>query len=182
MGWIVSFTPRPLYSRGKSSRYPLGRRLGGPQSRSVDGGGEKNSHHCRHQHRELKAGRSVLCLFSITSLLLLTYLLTHSLTHSLHGAGYYLKSWLSLSLSKNILLSYETRRFITVFTKARHWTLSWVGWIQFDPSIPISLRSVLMLSSHLRLGLPSGSYFRASQPKPSKYLSPPPCVPLIQPT
>jgi len=27
-------------------------------------------------------------------------------------------------LVKNILLSYETRRFITVFTKARHWTLS----------------------------------------------------------
>jgi hypothetical protein len=47
------------------------------------------------------------------------YLLTHSLTHSLHGAGYYLKSWLSLNLSKNILLSYGTRRFITVFTKAR---------------------------------------------------------------
>jgi hypothetical protein len=37
-----------------------------------------------------------------------------------HGAGYYLKSRLSLSLSKNILLSYGTRRFITVFTQARH--------------------------------------------------------------
>jgi hypothetical protein len=29
-----------------------------------------------------------------------TYLLTYLLTHSFHGAGYYLKSWLSLSLSK----------------------------------------------------------------------------------
>jgi hypothetical protein len=27
---VVSFIPRPLYSRGKSSRYPLHRRLGGP--------------------------------------------------------------------------------------------------------------------------------------------------------
>jgi hypothetical protein len=81
---------------------------------------------------------------------------THSLTHSLHGAGYYLKSWLSLSLSKNIPLSYGTRRFITVFTKARHWTLSWASRIQFAPSIPISLRSISMLSSHLRLRLPSG--------------------------
>jgi len=27
-------------------------------------------------------------------------------THLFHGAGYYLKSWLSLSLSKNIPLSY----------------------------------------------------------------------------
>jgi hypothetical protein len=41
-----------------------------------------------------------------------------------HGARYYLESWLSLSLSKNILLSYENRRFITVFTQARHWSLS----------------------------------------------------------
>jgi len=49
-------------------------------------------------------------------------------------------------LVKNILLSYGTRRFITVFTKARHWT-------QFALSISISLRSILMLSSHLRLGI-----------------------------
>jgi hypothetical protein len=32
--WVVSFTPRPLYPRGKSPRYPLDRRLGGPQGRS----------------------------------------------------------------------------------------------------------------------------------------------------
>jgi hypothetical protein len=43
-----------------------------------------------------------------------------------------------------------------VFTKARHWTLSWASWIQFAPLIPISLRSILMLSSYLCLGLPSG--------------------------
>jgi hypothetical protein len=30
--WVVSFTPRPLYPRGKSPRYPLDRRLGGPES------------------------------------------------------------------------------------------------------------------------------------------------------
>jgi hypothetical protein len=32
--WVVSFTPLPLYSRGKSLRYPLDRRRGGPQSPS----------------------------------------------------------------------------------------------------------------------------------------------------
>jgi hypothetical protein len=32
--WLVSFTPRPLYTRGKSPRYPLDRRLGEPQNRS----------------------------------------------------------------------------------------------------------------------------------------------------
>jgi hypothetical protein len=31
---VVSFTPLSLYPRGKSHRYPLDRRLGGPQSRS----------------------------------------------------------------------------------------------------------------------------------------------------
>jgi hypothetical protein len=31
---VVSFTPRPLYPRGKSPRYLFDRRLGGPRSRS----------------------------------------------------------------------------------------------------------------------------------------------------
>jgi hypothetical protein len=31
---VVSSTPRPLCPRGKSPRYPLDRRLGGPQNRS----------------------------------------------------------------------------------------------------------------------------------------------------
>jgi hypothetical protein len=41
--WMVSFTPRPLCTQGKSPWYPLDRRLGGPQSRSGRGGEEKNS-------------------------------------------------------------------------------------------------------------------------------------------
>jgi hypothetical protein len=32
--WVVSFTPLPPYSRGKSPRYALNRRLGWPQRRS----------------------------------------------------------------------------------------------------------------------------------------------------
>jgi hypothetical protein len=39
--WVASFTPRPLYSQGKSPWYPLDRRLGGPQNRSERGGKEK---------------------------------------------------------------------------------------------------------------------------------------------
>jgi hypothetical protein len=39
---VVSFTPRPFYARGKSSRYPLDRRLNGSQSRSGRRGEEKN--------------------------------------------------------------------------------------------------------------------------------------------
>jgi hypothetical protein len=36
-----SFTPRPLYPRGSNPRYPLNRRLGGPQDRSGRGGEKK---------------------------------------------------------------------------------------------------------------------------------------------
>jgi hypothetical protein len=35
---VVSFTPLPLYPRGKSPRYPLDRRLGGPQRQSGQSG------------------------------------------------------------------------------------------------------------------------------------------------
>jgi hypothetical protein len=39
--WVVSFTPRPLCPRGKRPRYPLDRRLGGPQNRYGERGEEK---------------------------------------------------------------------------------------------------------------------------------------------
>jgi hypothetical protein len=48
-----------------------------------------------------------------------------------------------------------TRRFIIVFTRALHWSLSWARSIQSISSHPVSLRSILILSAHLRLGLPS---------------------------
>jgi hypothetical protein len=37
--------------------------------------------------------------------------------------------------------------FITVFTTARHWSLSWAKWNKSTPSCPISLRTILILSS-----------------------------------
>jgi hypothetical protein len=49
---------------------------------------------------------------------------------------------------------YGTRGLIIVFTKARHRNLFWTRRIAFAPSIPICLRSIFMLSSHLRIGLP----------------------------
>jgi hypothetical protein len=101
----------------------------------------------------------------------ITYLLTYSMVQNM--------LWKSDSHSdcqRIACFLYETRRFITVFTKSRHRTLSWGSRIQFAPSIPVSLRSILMLSSHLRLGLLSGLLLRASQPKPCKHLSLIPCV------
>jgi hypothetical protein len=41
--WVVSFTPRPFYSQGKSRWYPLDRKLSGPQKRSGRCGEGKNS-------------------------------------------------------------------------------------------------------------------------------------------
>jgi hypothetical protein len=41
---------------------------------------------------------------------------------------------------------------------ALHWSLSWAISIQPTPSHPISLRSILILSTHLRLGLRSGLF------------------------
>jgi hypothetical protein len=57
---------------------------------------------------------------------------------------------------KNSPAFYGTRRFNTVFTRALHWSLSWATSIQSTPSLPISLRSIWILSTQLRLGLPSG--------------------------
>jgi hypothetical protein len=56
-------------------------------------------------------------------------------------------------LVKKCPASYGTRKFITVFTTARHWSLSWARWIQFTLLNTISLRFVLILSSHLCLVL-----------------------------
>jgi hypothetical protein len=41
--WVVSFTPRLLYPKGKRPWYPLDRRPGAPQSLSGRGGEENNS-------------------------------------------------------------------------------------------------------------------------------------------
>jgi hypothetical protein len=46
------------------------------------------------------------------------------------------------------------RRFITTFTSTRHLSLSWASSIQSTPSHLTSCRYILILSSHLHLGLP----------------------------
>ena len=51
-----------------------------------------------------------------------------------------------------------TRSFITPFTSARHLSLSWATSIQSMSSHPTSWRSILISSSRLRLGLPSGLF------------------------
>ena len=61
-------------------------------------------------------------------------------------------------LVKKFPTFYGTRKFITAFTTARHLSLSWARSIQSMPAHPTSWISILLLSSHLRLGLPSGLF------------------------
>ena len=50
---------------------------------------------------------------------------------------------------------HETRRFITALTSLRYPSLSWASPIQSIYPHPTSWRSILILSTHLHLGLPS---------------------------
>ena len=84
-------------------------------------------------------------------LLLLTYLLTpwsRVLLEKLTGSA----------ASQEIPHIFGTRRFLTVLTSARHLSLSWANSIQSPQPPPTSWRSILILSSHLRLGLPNGLF------------------------
>ena len=67
-------------------------------------------------------------------------------------------SWeanLFLKLVKKFPAFHGTRRFITALTSVRHLSLSWASPIQSIYPHPTSCRSILILSTHLRLGLPS---------------------------
>ena len=75
-----------------------------------------------------------------------------------------------LQLVKKFPAFYGTRRFITTFTSDRHLSLSWASLIQSMPPHPTSWRSILILSSHLSLGLPSG-LFPSGFPIKTLYMS-----------
>ena len=63
-----------------------------------------------------------------------------------------------LQLVKKFPAFHRTRRFITTLTSVRHLSLSWASLIQSIYPHPTSWRSILILSTHLRLGLPSGLF------------------------
>ena len=61
-------------------------------------------------------------------------------------------------LVKKFSALYGSRRFIITFTRARHLSLSWAISIRSISPKPTSWGSILILSSHLRLGFPSGLF------------------------
>ena len=64
-----------------------------------------------------------------------------------------------LQIVKKFPAFHGIRRFITALTSVHQLSLSWASPIQSIYPHPTSWRSILILSTHLRLGLPSGLFF-----------------------
>jgi len=97
----------------------------------------------------VKCNKAIFFFVKCNSVMHITYLLTplcRILLENLTG----------LQLVKKFLAFHGTRRFITALTSVRHLSLSSARPIQSKYPHLTSWRSILILSTHLRLGLPSG--------------------------
>jgi hypothetical protein len=81
-----------------------------------------------------------------------THYLTNSMDHRL------LENLTVSQLVKKLPIFYGMTSFITVLTKALHQSLSCIRWIQSTPSYPISIRSIIKLSSCICLGISCGTF------------------------
>ena len=114
-----------------------------------------------------------------TYIYIYTYLLTYLLTP---WCTVPLEKLTGLQLVKKFPAFHRTRRFITALTSVRHLSLSWASPIQSIYPHPTSWRSVLILSTHLRLGLRSCLLFSSGFPTKTLYTpSPHPYAPHVQP-
>jgi len=101
--------------------------------------------------------KETICCFILT-VERLTYLLTYLFTYLLRGVPWsraLLEKPTGLQLVNKFPAFYETRRFITAFTTARHLSLSWASSIQSMPPHPTFWRSIIIFSYYLRQGLPN---------------------------
>ena len=94
-----------------------------------------------------------LSLYIVGIQMALTYLLTYLLTPWCRVLP---EKLAGLQLVKKFPAFHGTRRIITALTSVRYLSLSWVSPIQSIYPHPTSWRSILIFSTHLRLGLSSG--------------------------
>ena len=108
---------------------------------------------------------------SLIASYLITYLLTYLLTP---WSRVLLEKLSGYQLVNKFPAFYGNWRFITAFTSAHHLSISWASSIQSMPPHTTSWRSILILYSHLGLGLPSG-FFPSGFPTKTLY------TPLLSP-
>ena len=86
-----------------------------------------------------------------------------------------------VQLVKKFPAFHGTRMFITALTSVRQLSLSWASPIYSIYTHPTSWRSILILSTHLHLGLPSGLLPSGFPTKTLYTFSPHPYAPHAQP-
>ena len=103
------------------------------------------------QLRRCGSNANVIARIIIIIIIILTYLLTP-------WSRVLLEKLTGFAANQEIPAFYGTPKFITVLTSARHLSLSWANSIQSPQPLPTSSRSILILSFHLRLGLPNSLF------------------------
>ena len=103
------------------------------------------------------------------------------LTYLLTWCRVLLEKLTGLQLVKKFPAFHGTRKFITALTSFRHLSLSRASPIQSIYPHPTAWRSILILSTHLRLGFPSGLLPSGFPTKTLYTPSPHPYVPHAQP-
>ena len=105
---------------------------------------------------------------------ILTYLLTP-------WCRVLLEKLTGMQLVKKFPTFYGTRRFITALTSVHHMSLSWASPTQSIYPHPTSCRPILILSTYLCLGFPSGLFPSGFSAKTLYAPSPHPYAPHAQP-
>ena len=127
--------------------------------------------------------RPFLCLFSqqiqkLSGIVFKSFVRNFTHTYLLTAwCRVLLEKLTGLQLVKKFPAFHGTPRFITALTSVRQLSLSWTSPIQSTYPHPTSWRSILILSTHLRLGLPSGLFLSGFPTKTLYTPSPHPYVP-----